>query len=692
MDSATVISTSGVAQLARRGDIGILTIDSPPVNALSQKVCAGLYEGLNALLADAGVRAIVLTCAGRTFFAGADISEFNKPLDGPDLYAVLGVMEGAQKPIIAALFGTALGGGLEVALAAHYRVASQNAMVGLPEVQLGLLPGAGGTQRLPRLVGAAAALEMIGFGKPVGAGRALALGVVDEICAEGAQLAAALAFARRAIDGKWPLRRVQDDDSKLLADRGNTALFAEFRKKNARAFAGFKAPENIVKAIEAAVALPFAEGMKREAALFGELVTSDESEAQRYVFFAERAVSKIPGLAPQAAPRKLAGIGVVGAGTMGGGIAMACLDAGYVVTLVEQTQEALARGLGGIRRNYQAAVDKGRLSAAQLEEKLARLTPVLEMEALRDADLIIEAVFERMEVKTALFAKLDAIAKPSAVLASNTSFLDLNEIAAATRHPERVVGLHFFSPANVMKLLEIVRGAQTGDDIIATAMAFGRKLGKIAVLAGVCHGFIANRAMHPRTAAAEALILEGPLPWDVDRALMAYGFPMGVFSMMDLVGLDVIGWDAATSKSETVQERLCEAGRWGQKRGGGYYDYDEKRVATPSPVAARIIHDVAAARGMKPRGFTDEQIIARLLYPVVNESAKLLEEGIALRASDIDIALIYGYGWPVYRGGPMMWADQMGLAKVVAGLEAQNITPCAPLREAAATGRKLHTL
>jgi 3-hydroxyacyl-CoA dehydrogenase len=403
-------------------------------------------------------------------------------------------------------------------------------------------------------------------------------------------------------------------------------------------------------------------------------------------------VSKIPFLSREVKAQPLTSIGVIGAGTMGGGIAMACLDAGFPVTLVEQNDAALERGLATIKRNYQTAVDKGRLTAAALEEKLSRLKPALELAALAETDLIIEAVFERMDIKTALFEKLDGIAKPSAVLASNTSFLDLNEIAAATKRPRRVVGLHFFSPANVMKLLEVVRGEKTEDAVIATALAFGRKLGKVSVLAGVCFGFIANRAMFPRTQAGEKLILEGPLPWEIDRALTAYGFPMGVFSMLDLVGLDVIGWDAATSKGETVQEKLCEAGRWGQKRSGGYYNYDEKRAASPSPEAEAIIREVAAAQGIAPKPFTNDEIIARLLYPVVNESARLLEEKIALRASDIDIALIYGYGWPVYRGGPMMWADLTGLPKIIAGLEAQGIAPCALLRDAAASGRKLHEL
>jgi 3-hydroxyacyl-CoA dehydrogenase len=660
-----------VAALLVREGVAELVVDSPPVNALSFAVRKGLIEGLTRAIANASVTAIVIRCAGRTFFAGADISEFESGIREPDLLAVLAAIEASPKPVIAALHGTALGGGLELALACHYRIASASAKLGLPEVTLGLLPGAGGTQRLPRVVGAPAALDMMVFGKPVGAARALDLGLVDRLADnDGALPEAALAFAREIASQGQALRKVSAREEQLEPARAEPGLFDAFRRKNARALRGFKAPENIIRAVEAAVALPFDEGMKREGALFIELFQDSQSAALRHLFFAQRSAAKIPGLAPDVPMLPVASIGVLGAGTMGGGIAMNFLNIGLPVTIVEQSQEALDRGVGNIRRNYEATASKGRMTPEQVEERMALLTPSLDFGDFASADLVIEAVFEKMALKKEVFARLDAIAKPGAILASNTSFLDLDEIAAATGRPQDVIGLHFFSPANVMPLLEVVRGAKTSDALIATAMQLGRRIGKTAVLSRVCDGFIANRAMALRAKQADGLLLEGPMPWDVDRVMGEFGFPMGPFAMTDLVGLDVIGWDQATTASRSVLEILCEMGRWGQKRSGGYYDYDADRRASPSPVAEKVIRGCAAARGTTLRSFSDAEIVERLLYPVVNECTRILDEGVAVRASDIDVALTTGYGWPSYTGGPMFWADTVGLDHIVARLDA----------------------
>jgi len=473
-------------------------------------------------------------------------------------------------------------------------------------------------------------------------------------------------------------------------------MFADFTQKHARVFRGFRAPGNIVKAVEAAVALPFEAGMKREGELFMELMQSRESAAQRHLFFAERMVAKIPGIASATQARPTGKVGVIGAGTMGGGIAMNFLNIGTPVTLVETSQDALDRGVATIRRNYEATVAKGRLSAAEYETRIALLNPTLDFQNLADRDLVIEAVYENLPLKQDIFSRLGDLVRPEAVLASNTSFLDLDAIASATAHPERVIGLHFFSPANVMRLLEVVRGARTAPDVVVTGMSLGRKIGKLAVLAGVCNGFIANRAMMPRTELARELVLEGPSPADIDRVMTEYGFPMGPFAMLDLVGLDVIGWDPKNSSGSTVLEVLCEAGRWGQKRGAGYYDYDDKRQARPSAEVARIIADFAARGKIAQRSFNDSEIIERLLYPIVNEGTKILEEGIALRASDIDVALVTGYGWPAYTGGPMFWADGIGLDKIVSRLDALQAEHGAAyqasglLRRLAAEGGVLH--
>ncbi|HXH83226.1 MAG TPA: 3-hydroxyacyl-CoA dehydrogenase NAD-binding domain-containing protein [Candidatus Tectomicrobia bacterium] len=651
--------------LERRGQVAVLTVDNPPVNALSHHVRQGLHDGLTQAIADGAARAIVITCAGRTFIAGADITEFGKPPTPPSLHAVLDLIEGAPKPVVAAVHGTALGGGLEVALACHYRVGVKTARFGLPEVKLGLLPGAGGTQRLPRVVGVQKALQMIVSGDPIGAPEALGSGLIDEM-AEADHTAAAVAFAEKVVAEGRPLRKIRDLDDKVAAARGKPEIFAEFRKSVARQTRGFRAPENCIKAVEAAVDLPFDEGMRRERELFHELLASPESRAQRYFFFAEREAAKIPDVPPDTPAKEIRKAAVIGAGTMGGGIAMNFANVGIPVTVVEVSQEALDRGLGVVRRNYEATAAKGRLTAQDVEKRMALIHGTTDWEAIRDADIVIEAVFEEMPVKKEVFAKLDALAKPDAVLATNTSTLDVNEIASATKRPESVIGMHFFSPANVMRLLENVRGAKTSKTAIATAMAVGRRINKVPVLVGVCYGFVGNRMLHQRGIQAERLILEGALPHQVDRVLTDFGFPMGPFAMGDLAGLDV-GWRIRKGRGvkAPVADRICELGRFGQKTGAGYYRYDKgDRTPIPDPEVEKIIVDVATSMGITRRPISDEEILQRLLYPMVNEGAKILEEKIAIRASDIDVIWVYGYGWPVYRGGPMFWADQVGLKAI----------------------------
>ena len=676
--------------------IAVVTVDSPPVNALSAAVRQGIAVSVERAIADAAVQAILLICGGRTFFAGADITEFGKPLVQPDLHAVQRQFEASGKLIVAAIHGTALGGGLELALTAHYRIAVPSARLGLPEVHLGLLPGAGGTQRLPRVVGPRAALDMMVSGKPIGAGAALKAGLVDRLAAGDDLRAEALAYVAELLAQGAPLKRIRDDEGRLSEARDNPDLFAQFRKDNARALKGFKAPENIIRAVEAAVSAPDLDaGLKAEWSLFEELVDSTESAAQRYFFFAERETARVPGLAP-VKPDAIRSVGVIGAGTMGGGIAMNFLNIGLPVTLVEQQQEALDRGVATIRRNYENTAAKGRMTQEEVERRMALLKPTLAFEALSGPDLVIEAVYENLELKKTLFSRLDQVAKPSAILASNTSFLDLDQIAAATRRPERVLGLHFFSPANVMKLVEVIRGARTAPEVVALGMAIGKAIGKTPVISGVCDGFIANRMMAPRTEVAMSLILEGPMPWDIDRVLTDFGMPMGVFAMTDLVGVDVIGWDRENSSSSSVQEVLCEEGRWGQKRGAGFYDYDERRRPTPSAHVEDIIRGFSQKAGITRAPIGDQDLLERLLFPVVNEGARILEEGIALRASDVDVALILGYGWPVWTGGPLFWADTVGLDKVVAGLkrlEARHGSAYAPselLVRLAESGESLH--
>jgi len=651
--------------LDRRGRIAVLTVNNPPVNALSQHVRQGLRDGIKQAGADPAVGAIVIVCAGRTFIAGADITEFGKPPKEPGFHEVLDLIEQSPKPVVAAVHGTALGGGLEVTLACHYRIGVKAARFGLPEVKLGLLPGAGGTQRLPRVVGVEKALQMIVSGDPIGAEEALRHGLVDALV-DGDLTAAGVAFAERVLAEKRPLKKIRDLDDKLAAVRGKPEVFAAFRKSVARQTRGFRAPENCIKAVEAAVTLPFDAGLKRERELFLELMASPESKAQRYFFFAEREAAKIPDVPADTPAKEIKKAAVLGAGTMGGGIAMNFANVGIPVTVVEVAKEALDRGLGIVRKNYEATASKGRLTAADVEKRMGLITGTTDFNAIADADIVVEAVFEEMPIKKEVFAKIDKICKADAVLATNTSTLDVNEIGAATKRPESVIGMHFFSPANVMRLLEVVRGAESSKPTVATAMAVGRRIAKVPVCVGVCYGFVGNRMLHQRGREAEKLILEGALPHQVDKVLVDFGFPMGPFAMGDLAGLDV-GWRIRKGKGlkSAVADRICELGRFGQKTGSGYFRYEKgDRTPIPDPEVEKIIVDVATEQGITRRHIADEEILQRLLYPMVNEGAKILEEKIAIRASDIDVIWVYGYGWPVYRGGPMFWADQVGLKTI----------------------------
>ena len=644
--------------------VAVLTLNNPPVNALSQGVRQGLKEGVEKALADNSAQAILIFCEGRTFIAGADISEFSSGPMEPNFHAVLSTMDNSPKPIVAAIHGTALGGGLETALCCHYRVAVASAKFGLPEVNLGLLPGAGGTQRLPRVVGVEKTLAMVTSGVPIGAAEAHNLGLVDQLV-EGDLRAEALAFAKdkAAQGGSHP--RVRDNDDKLQSAKDNPDIFAATRKMLARKTRGFLAPEYNIRCIEAAVNQPFDEGLKTEGKLFAELMSGPQSQAQQYFFFSERQAGKVPGLDKDVAELPIAKVGVIGGGLMGGGISMNFANVGVPVTIVETNQEALDRGLGTIRKNYENTARKGRLTEEAVEQRCGLIQGTVDMADLADCDLIIEAVFENMAVKKDIFTRLDGIAKPSAILASNTSALDLNEIAAVTSRPESVIGLHFFSPANVMKLLEVVRGDKTSDAVIKTSMALAKRIRKVAVLVGVCPGFVGNRILFPRQIEATKLALEGAPIQQVDKALFDFGFPMGAFQMGDLAGLD-LGWDKDNSNPMDVKDRLCELGRRGQKTAAGYYDYDEKRMPTPAAVTAELFAEVARAQGITQVDISDEEILDRCLLPMVNEGAKILEEGIAVRASDIDVTYVYGYGWPVYRGGPMHYANTMGLDKVLA--------------------------
>ncbi|PIE32919.1 MAG: 3-hydroxyacyl-CoA dehydrogenase [Ilumatobacter coccineus] len=650
-------------RIERDGDVALLIINNPPVNVLSWHVRQGIFDGVDAAVAD-GAKAIVLICDGRTFIAGADISEFGAEMKGATLEDAQAKLENSPVPVVAAIHGTALGGGLETALCTNYRVALSSAKFGLPEVHLGILPGGGGTQRLPRLVGVPKALDMVTSGRHVKAPEAAADGLIDEMVEGGHDelKAAAVAFANRAITENLPLVKVRDLDDKLAEARGNEQLFADFRKKIARKTRGFLAPEYNIQCIEAAVAMPFDEGLAHERKLFIELLLGEQSAAQRYYFFSERAANKVPSLPADTAPLNIEKVGVLGAGTMGGGIAMNFANIGIPVTIVERDQESLDRGLAVVKKNYERSRTATPESVAQ---RMSMITGSTDKADFADCDLVIEAVFENMALKKQIFAELDTICKPEAIMASNTSFLDIDEIAAATSRPENVIGMHFFSPANVMRLLEIIKGEKSSPTAIATAMAIGKKIRKVAVLSGVCDGFIGNRMLAQRAYEADQLVLEGATPAQVDMVVYNFGFPMGPFAMYDLAGLD-IGWDEETSSSSTIREILCEQGRKGQKTGGGFYDYSpDSRMPIPNAEVEQMIRDFAAKKGIEQRQISDEEILERCMYPLVNEGAKILEEKIALRGSDIDVVWVNGYGWPVYTGGPMYWADKQGLDKVV---------------------------
>jgi 3-hydroxyacyl-CoA dehydrogenase len=659
--------TTSPISTQRHGDVLIVTSNNPPVNALGAAVRQGLVAAIEEAEGDEAIKAVVIRCDGQTFFAGADITEFGKPPIMPWLPSVVDTIENCSKPVIAAVHGTALGGGLEVALGCHYRVAVKEAKLGVPEVKLGLLPGAGGTQRLPRVAGVQKALEMCTSGTPVSAQAACDVGLVDRIV-EGDLRQHAVAYAEEVRDIR-PLPKSSERQDKVSGV--DPSIFDEFRKANARKFRGFEAPEANIKAVEAAVAKPYAEGVIDERNLFMGLMSGVQSRAQQYFFFAERKAAKIEGVAEDTRPRDVRKVGVIGAGTMGGGISMNFLSAGIPVTIFEMNQEALDRGTGIMRKNYEASAAKGRMTGEQVEKAMGLLTPTLDFEGLADCDLIIEAVFEQMDVKKDIFTRLDKTVKQGAILASNTSYLNVDEIAAVTSRPQDVVGLHFFSPANVMKLLEVVRGARTADDVLVTAMSLAKKIKKVAVVAGVCHGFIGNRMLMPRQVEATKLLLEGATPEQIDRVHVEFGMPMGPFQMADLAGVD-IGWHRDPNRIENIRDALAAEGRWGQKKQAGFYDYDDKRRPSPSPRVQEIIDDFAAKQGVTRRDISDEEIVQRTLYTMVNEGAKILEEGMAQRASDIDVVWVYGYGWPVYRGGPMFWADTEGLQTIVDGLKEQE--------------------
>ncbi|TYR31956.1 3-hydroxyacyl-CoA dehydrogenase [Mesorhizobium microcysteis] len=663
---------SEYVKVANDGGIAVITIDNPPVNALSLHLREPLFAALEAARDDDAVEGIVIASAGRTFISGADITEFGSPkaLASPSLPDLCALLETLKKPAVAAIHGTALGGGLELALSCHYRVADKQAKVGLPEVKLGLLPGSGGTVRLPRLIGPEAALKMIVSGNPIGSAQALAAGVVDAI-AEGDLTAEAVAFAKtKAKDGGAHIP-VRDRDEKLEAARADLAAFDAAVKELTKKARGLEAPLACADSVRNAITLPFDEALAKEREFFIKLVQGDQSRAQRHLFFAEREAAKVPGIGKDVQPREIRKVGVIGAGTMGGGIAMSFVNGGVPVTVLEMTDEALDRGFATIEKNYAISVARGSLKEDEKAARLARFSRTTNYSDLADCDLIIEAVFEEMSVKKDVFGKLEKIAKPGAILATNTSYLDVNEIAASTGRPQDVVGLHFFSPANVMKLLEIVRGDRTAPDVLLTALTVGRRIGKVPVVVGVCHGFVGNRMLGARGDDLEPLLLEGASPEQVDRVFTDFGFPMGPFAMWDLAGLD-IGWRTRKALGTTaiIGDAVCEMGRFGQKTGKGIYLYEEgSRTPKPDPEIARLIEEKARERGIERREITDREIIERTLYPMVNEGVRILEEKIAARASDIDIVWTNGYGFPIGKGGPMFWADLEGLGTLVERLD-----------------------
>ncbi|MFP2924966.1 3-hydroxyacyl-CoA dehydrogenase NAD-binding domain-containing protein [Pyxidicoccus sp. 3LG] len=666
---------------AQHGSVAVLRLDNPPVNGLGHAVRSGIVEGLRKAEADASIKALILIGSERAFSGGADIKEFNTPraLAEPNLGTVIHYVESSSKPVIAAIGGACMGGGLELALGCHFRVVQPGAQIALPEVKLGLLPGAGGTQRLPRLIGVEAALNMIVSGAIVPSEQLKGTALFDHFV-EGDLLQGALEFARVVIDEGRPLKRVRD---LTVTHPRPEAFFLYARTAVGAASKGFPAPLKCVDAVEAAVTKGFAEGLAVEREAFVHLIQTPESRALRHAFFAERAASKVAGVAEDTPVRPIQTVGIIGAGTMGTGIAINFLNAGIPVVLLEMKQEALDRGLGSIRKVYEGQVAKGKLKPDKAEQRLALLKPTLSYDDLRQADLVIEAVFEEMSVKEAVFRKLDEVCKPGAILASNTSTLDLNRIASFTRRPQDVVGAHFFSPANVMKLLEVIRGEKTGSDVLATVMQLAKTIKKTAVVSGVCDGFIGNRmiAMYQR----EALLMleEGASPQQVDGAIEAFGFAMGPLKMADLAGGD-IGWairkrqyaERPDLRRVLIADRLCEMGRFGQKTGSGFYRYEPgRRDALHDPAVDEVIDACRKELGVAPRKLGDEEIVQRCVYALVNEGARILEEGIAQRASDIDLVYLSGYGFPVFRGGPMLYADTVGLMNVVRTMEGFAANP-----------------
>jgi 3-hydroxyacyl-CoA dehydrogenase len=653
-----------VVKLETSDVIAVVTVDSPPVNALSAAVRRGIYDAVKRAGADPQVGAIVLTCAGRTFIAGADITEFGKPPQSPSLGEVIAEIENCPKPVIAAIHGTALGGGLEVALGAHFRVATKDAKLGLPEVKLGLLPGAGGTQRLPRAVGPELAVRMIVTGDPIGAAEALKNGLIEEIV-EGPAVGGEV-FARKVLAEKRPLRRLRNDDSKLVAARADRSIFTNAAAAANKRNRGLEAPLACAEAVSWTLDVPFDEALKKERESFLKLVGGDQSKAQRYAFFSEREAAKVSGVPAGTKPRPVERVAIIGAGTMGGGIAMSFANAGIPVTLIETGEEQLKRGMGVMQKNYEATAARGGIAADAPAKRMGLINGVVGLEHVKDADLVIEAVFETMAVKKEVFTALDAYAKPHAVLASNTSYLNIDQIAAVTRRPQDVLGMHFFSPANVMKLCEIVRAEKTAPDALMTAVAIARRIAKVPAVVGVCDGFVGNRMLAQRGKQAEKLLFEGALPQQVDAVVTKFGMPMGPFAMGDLAGLD-IGWRSRKDrgiKSE-IADALCEAGRFGQKTGKGYYKYEAgSRAALPDPEVEKLIDETLQRLGRKRRSVSDEEILERMMYPMINEGARILEEKVAARPSDIDVIWLYGYGWPIYRGGPMFYADQVGLKQI----------------------------
>lgn len=660
---------SEVVSYQLQENIAVVTVNSPPVNALSQAVRKGILDGIKTAQADDS-EAIVIRCEGRTFIAGADITEFGKPPLDPWLPEVLTAIENSKKPVIAAIHGTALGGGFEVALACHYRCAVASAMVGLPEVKLGLLPGAGGTQRVPRVAGVKAALDMITSGNPVPAARAKDMGLIDEIITGDDLAAGAVSYARDLLASGAPLKRIRDIT--INKETIEPGFFDNARKQLAKRARGQIAQDRIVSCIEAAVNLPMDEGLARERELFQELVKSPESAAMRHIFFAERQAAKIKDLPKDTPIRDIKRVAIIGGGTMGGGIAMCFANVGIPVTLLEVSDEALQRGLGIIRKNYTITVQKGKMSQEQMEQRVGLIQGSTDYAEIADVDLVIEAVFENLDLKKEIFARLDGVCKQGAILATNTSYQDVDAIAAATGRPQDVLGLHFFSPANVMKLLEVVRGEKTADDVLATSMAIGKKIGKVCALSRVCYGFIGNRMLGGYGREAQMLLLDGCTPEQVDSTLEEFGMAMGPLAMGDLAGLDV-GYKARQARTDLPDDPklyrmgtlLVEMGRYGQKTGSGFYKYDpETRQRQSDPEVEALIREEAASLGVEQRDISKEEILARCFYPLINEGAKILEEGIAQRPSDIDVVYVFGYAFPVAKGGPMFYADQVGLKNV----------------------------